>query len=41
MKLKFFARTLLIDCGKASKMTRGTFVGALTEVSAPPSNRYH
>ncbi len=40
MKLKFIARIFLIDCGKASRMTRGSFTGPFTEAGAPPFNRW-
>ena len=35
MKLKFSAHMMLIDCGKASKMTRGVF-GGFFEAGNPP-----
>lgn len=35
------AHLILIDCGKASKMTRGVITGGLTEGGAPPFNKYH
>ncbi len=40
MKWLFAARLLLVDCGRASKRTRGGFVGAFTEAGNPPFNRY-
>jgi hypothetical protein len=40
MKFKFIFRLLMVDCGRASKMTRGVFTGALTEAGSPPFNRY-
>jgi hypothetical protein len=40
MKLKFIAHMLLIDCGKASKATRGTFNGPISEVAQPPLNHW-
>lgn len=41
MKLKFIAHMMLIDCGKASKQTRGVISGLFTEVGSPPTNRYN
>jgi hypothetical protein len=41
MKLLFIAHTLLIDCGKASKQTKGVVAGLFTEVGSPPANRYN
>jgi hypothetical protein len=38
MKLPFIARILLIDCGKASKRTRGNNIGAFSEGGSPPFN---
>jgi hypothetical protein len=35
-----FTPLLLIDCGKASKRTKGGFMGGFTEVGNPPFNRY-
>ncbi len=29
-------RTALLDCGRASKLTRGTNFGPITEVAIPP-----
>jgi hypothetical protein len=40
MKLKFIAHLMLVDCGKASKTTRGKAFGALSEGGAPPFNLY-
>jgi hypothetical protein len=31
---------LLIDCGKASKRTRGTIWGVFTEAGPPPANHW-
>jgi hypothetical protein len=36
----FIAHTMLIDCGKASKQTRGTWAGAFSEGGVPPTNRW-
>jgi hypothetical protein len=41
MKLLFNAHTLLIDCGKASKQTKGTVSALFTEAGSPPTNRYN
>ena len=41
MKLLFIAHSLLIDCGKASKQTKGTLSGVFSEASTPPWNRYN
>jgi len=41
MKLLFIAHLLLIDCGKASKQTRGTFNQPLWEAGTSPLNRYN
>jgi hypothetical protein len=41
MKLLFIAHALLIDCGKASKRTRGVFTGTFAESGGPPFNRYN
>jgi hypothetical protein len=41
MKSLFIAHSLLIDCGKASKQTRGLLSGPLTEGSASPWNHYN
>ena len=41
MKLLFIARTLLIDCGTASKRTRGQLSGPFTEGGSPPFNRWN
>jgi len=40
MKLKFVAHMLLIDCGKATRKTRGNFVGGFVEGGPPPTNKY-
>jgi hypothetical protein len=36
MKSLFVARLLLIDCGKASKRTRGALTGGIFEGAFPP-----
>jgi hypothetical protein len=41
MKLLFIAHTLLIDCGKASKQTKGTVAGVFSEAGTAPLNRYN
>ena len=41
MKLKFIAHIMLIDCGKASKQTKGQPAGFFTEAGGPPLNRYN
>lgn len=41
MKLLFIAHSILIDCGKASKRTKGTFAAPLTEAGQPPFNKYN
>lgn len=41
MKKWFIAHTLLIDCGKASKRTKGQISGLFTEAGSPPFNRYN
>jgi hypothetical protein len=41
MKLSFIAHSLLIDCGKASKQTKGLFIGPFSEAGPPPGNRYN
>jgi len=41
MKLLFVAHSLLIDCGKASKQTKGTFSQPLSEAGSPPFNKYN
>lgn len=41
MKLLFIAHFKMIDCGKASKMTKGTFSGLFTEGGTAPTNRYN
>jgi hypothetical protein len=40
MKFSFFARIMLMDCGRASKQTRGTFSGVLAEAGPAPFTRY-
>ena len=41
MKLLFIAHTLLVDCGKASKQTKGQTSGLFTEAGTSPWNRYN
>jgi len=41
MKLLFIAHMMLIDCGKASKQTKGTTAGFFTEAGSPPTTRYN
>jgi hypothetical protein len=41
MKLKFIAHMMLIDCGKASKQTKGQLSGLFWEVGSPPLNHYN
>jgi len=41
MKLLFIAHAILIDCGKASKQTKGGLSQPLSEAGAPPFNRYN
>jgi hypothetical protein len=41
MKLLFIAHSLLIDCGKASKQTKGIISQPLSEAGSPPWNRYN
>lgn len=41
MKLLFIAHALLIDCGKASKQTKGTLSGPFSEAGTPPFNHYN
>jgi hypothetical protein len=41
MKWLFTARSLLIDCGKASNQTKGTISALFTEAGSPPFNRYN
>jgi len=40
MKLLFIAHSLLVDCGKASKRTKGTTSGIFSEAGTAPFNRY-
>ena len=40
MKALFIAHALLVDCGKASKQTKGSFSGIFTEAGNPPMNKY-
>jgi hypothetical protein len=39
MKLLFTAHPLLIDCGKASKQTKGVLSAAFWEGGVAPTNR--
>jgi hypothetical protein len=41
MKSLFIAHMLLIDCGKASKQTKGTLSGVFTEAGTAPLNKYN
>ena len=41
MKLLFIAHMMLIDCGKASKQTKGQPSGLFSEVGSPPLNHYN
>jgi hypothetical protein len=41
MKFLFIAHMMLIDCGKASKQTKGQPTGFFTEVGSPPATRYN
>ena len=41
MKLLFIAHSLLIDCGKASKQTKGLSSGLFSEGGTSPFNRYN
>ncbi len=41
MKVLFVAHPLLMDCGKASKQTRGGLSGPFTENNTPPWTRYN
>jgi hypothetical protein len=41
MKFLFVAHAWLMDCGKASKQTRGQLSGPFTEAGASPLNRYN
>lgn len=38
--MKFTAKVLLIDCGKASKETRGLIWGAFIEAGQGPTHRW-
>ena len=40
MKL-FIAHSLLIDCGKASKLTKGQFDEPYSEGGSPPTNKFN
>jgi hypothetical protein len=37
MKFLFFARIVLMDCGRVSKGTRGSVIGPIREGSSPPN----
>jgi hypothetical protein len=41
MKLLFVAHILLIDCGKASRRTRGQISGTFSEGGGSPFNRWN
>jgi hypothetical protein len=41
MKWLFIAHSLLIDCGKASKQTKGTWSGPFSEAGTAPLNKYN
>jgi hypothetical protein len=41
MKSLFIAHMMLIDCGKASKQTKGQISGLFTEAGTAPGNRYN
>jgi len=41
MKLKFIAHMMLIDCGKASKQTKGTVSALFTEGGTAPFTKYN
>ena len=41
MKSLFIAHMLLIDCGKASRQTKGLPSGVFSEPSAAPFNHYN
>jgi hypothetical protein len=38
--MKFIAHMMLIDCGKASKVTQGVMNGPFTEPVSPPYNHW-
>ena len=40
MKSLFIAHMLLVDCGKASKQTKGTTSGVFSEAGSPPWVKY-
>jgi len=40
MKLLFIAHMLLVDCGKASKQTKGQTAGVFSEAGTAPFNKY-
>ena len=41
MKSLFVAHMMLIDCGRASKQTKGALSGPFTEASTAPFNHYN
>jgi hypothetical protein len=41
MKSLFIAHTLLIDCGKASRRTRGQPSGVFSEAGSPPLTHWN
>jgi hypothetical protein len=41
MKSLFIAHMFLIDCGKASKQTKGATSGLFSEAGTSPWNRYN
>jgi hypothetical protein len=40
MKLLFIAHSLLVDCGKASKQTKGQTSGVFSEAGTAPFTKY-
>jgi len=38
--MKRIVHIVLIDCGRASKATRGSFMGPFTEGGSPPFNHW-
>ena len=41
MKSLFVAHSMLIDCGKASRQTKGMISGPLSEAGSPPWNHWN
>jgi len=41
MKLSSTVRGMLLDCGKASKKTRGSVAAAYAEGGTAPANKYN